>query len=89
MSKLSCHCGVLSDVPIPFVTGAISSVKCPSCGESSAVRSPQPMEEHDMVRELGGDASPIAIEGVPPADAIALPKHATLCLLYTSDAADE
>ena len=43
---------------------------CPVCGEASSVRSPDAMKEEDMVTQLDGDMSPLAIETAPPREAM-------------------
>ena len=80
-STLSCaKCGKTSTLPVPFDVGAISSVACPLCSAPNAVRSPLAMKEEDMLHELGGDASPLAIEGKPPKDAASADLLSLPCL---------
>jgi hypothetical protein len=64
------HCKKTRELPLDFVDGAIASVRCPTCSQPSAVRSPRPISEEEMLAELGGDASLLSIEVAPPADGI-------------------
>ena len=74
----------LAEVPERLDVGIITSLVCRKCGETTAFRSPLPMSESDMLHELGGDASLVAIEAAPPADAM-LPALTTLPCLQITD----
>ena len=76
MSSFECHkCGVKSVLPTAFDSGAVLSITCPNCGHASAVRSPVPITEKEMVDMLSGEDGPglpaLAIETEPPHDGVA------------------
>ena len=54
----------------PFDDGAIAQLECGKCKGTSAFRSPLPMSETDVLAQLGGDASLLAIDVAPPKDAV-------------------
>ena len=68
MSSFIGPCGTKNILPVPFVTGAISTITCSHCGKATDLRSPIMMTEEEMVSQLNGDVSPLAIEMAPPRD---------------------
>lgn len=83
-------CRKTSELAQPFECGTIATVSCPACSVACTVRSPRPVREEDMLAELGGDASLVAIETSPEADDISAETRALPCLqmaeFYVTDA---